>query len=368
MKYILLLFFLFFSSISNCFSQKDSEVSILYLLPFHLDIASEKVYKEKTEQQIYQLKPFEMMGFWFGSKLALKEFEKASVLLNVVVRDAVTDEKKMLEILDNDSLMLPIDIIIGPMYGSLFQKAAIYAEANNKIIINPFSTRFDFIQNNISVFKIKPPLISRPEKVKEIFLKPTHNYSVMLWGDSMFSPEMLAYKSFFLQHNIEFQEVSSMTLPSTTSKNKLVVAFFESYSKVLNRASSFQISSNANDVIIFPESWLNLNELTDDFFRLPNIYYFSDYFVDEKDDNVKNFIDKYRYQYNTPADLEHYSFQGYDITNYFIHFFLSNFDANKCTFKPICYQFRWQKIDMGGYENKETRLIQISGFEKKEIK
>jgi hypothetical protein len=71
-------------------AQTENEVTILFLLPFHLN-EYESYLSIKSSAEIHQVTQFEMMGFWLGVKLALQEYENSDKIINVLVRDAVTD-------------------------------------------------------------------------------------------------------------------------------------------------------------------------------------------------------------------------------------------------------------------------------------
>jgi hypothetical protein len=120
--------------------------------------------------------------------------------------------------------------------------------------------------------------------------------------------------------------------------------------------------------LVVPEKWFSISELTEDFFKLSDLYFFTNYFVDENCSTVKQFQSDYFFYYEVPALLADYSYQGYDITHYFIELFFADFKPEDVKFTPLSYQFQWKQILDGGFENVKTRLIKVVDLELEEVK
>jgi len=337
-------------------------------LPFHLKENTAKLSALKSSTEIYQMKQFEMMGFWCGAKLALQEYNNSDKKINVMVRDVTTDVTALQKILEDTDLMNQVNLIIGPFYGALFPEAADFAKKHNITIVNPFSTRFDFVENNPNVYKLVPSLISRPETLAQVFLNAPDEYNVILWGDTVPTHEMQAYKHYFTEKNIPFKEMRSLSVSQNSKKKNLIVAFFDNSTRVIHSVHTILNLEMENNILVVPEKWFTISELTEDFYGLPNLYYFTDYFVDEKDTKIQQFQSDYILYYESPAELAAYSYQGYDITRYFIDLYFADFNTNDVKFTPLSYKFQWKQISTGGFENTKTRLIRIKDFELEEVK
>ncbi|MCL2289793.1 MAG: hypothetical protein FWC34_03695 [Bacteroidetes bacterium] len=364
------LFLVFIVSLYYLFGNAQSEntVTVLYLLPFHLNEAPVRHSSFKSSAEIHRVKQFEMMGFWLGAKMALQEYEHTDKKINVIVRDAVTDIKALNKILEDSVLMAHVNMIIGPFYGSLFPIAAEFAEQHNIVIVNPFSTRFDFVEGNPYVYKLIPPFSSRPETIAELFLADPDEYSVILWGDSVKSFELQAYKDYFIAHNIHFKEVSNLTLPRNIKNKNLIIAFFQQPTRVIHGVHTLINREEETNVLVVPEKWLSISELTEDFFSMPHLYFFANYFVDNNCSKIQEFQSDHVFNYGAPAELAAYSYQGYDITRYFIDLYFADFDPSEVQFQPLSYQFQWRRILDGGLENSKARLIRVKDLELEEVK
>jgi len=348
-------------------AQTKNEVTVLYLLPFHLN-ESANYSSIKSSAEIYQLKQFEMMGFWFGAKMALQEYENSNKKINIIVRDAVTDLGALTKILEDSVLMLRVNIIIGPFYGSLFPVAAEFAKQHNIVIINPFSTRFDFVENNPHVYKLIPSFSSRPKTITEVFLSQPNEYNIILWNDSTATPELQAYKNYFKENHIPFKEINTLTIFQNTKKKNLIIAFFEQPTRVIHCVHTLINNDAEKNIVVVPEKWLSISELTEDFFNLPHLYYFVNYFVDENSSKIKQFQSEHIFNYEAPAELIAYSYQGYDITRYFIDLYFVDYNFNEVRFTPLSYQFQWEQILNGGFENSKARLIRVKDLGLEEVR
>ena len=119
---------------------------------------------------------------------------------------------------------------------------------------------------------------------------------------------------------------------------------------------------------MIPEEWLKANEAETENFNKLNIHYFSNYYVDYQNDNTLLFISDFIERYDSPPDLSRFSFQGYDITRYFVNKIMTPSDSIQSNFNPISFDFQFNKIENGGYENQKGRLLQIENFQEAEIK
>lgn len=373
MKRKLLLFLLAWLSIQLTFSQDKKEITVLYLIPFHISDSHINISEISTELDIFDVSALQMIGFWEGAKLGLSTYEYSDKKIEVIVRDITTDEVKLKQILEDDRLMKDVDLIIGPFYGSLIPIAAQYANEKKIMIVNPFSIQEAGIETNPYLYKLKPNISRKPEMVKELILDSIRNYKVHLWCDNKHDENVKLYTDYFDDQEIAYQidEVKShiykLNLDLGFYKHHVIIALFNNPTVVMNQMRLF---SNATEGIsysfIFPEEWLNFSVLDEDFYSLKNLYYFTNCFV-EANEKSAQFIEEYVAIYQTPCQLERFSFQGYDITRYFIDLYFAQQNPNLVEFTPLSYRFKFKKWSQGGFENEIIRLIKIENFEKREI-
>ncbi len=370
MKSILVVVATFLLSIPLLFSTPRDRATVLYLIPFHLQDTTTIVVEEMAnDSDIFALSPFEMMGFWEGTQMALEEFESENFFLKIIVKDLVTSEKKLDSIFNNEELMKEVDLVVGPFYGVMFSKAAAYCDSLKIPIINPFSTKRQIAEQHPSVYKITPPLAAIPAKVMEKIVSQHPNYAVTLWSDSTeVFPLKNAYKEHFTLNGIPFSESINVTIDSTI--HNIVIALFDPHKSVSEHLPHLATFAKSDSVtFIFPEEWLELPNIDRDFYAIPNLYFLSKYFVDKDDEITQIFDYNYIQRFNSPPQITRFVYQGYDITHYFITQILKE---KKIEERPLptmlCYDFDFQPIEKGGFENKRVRLIKITNCKLIEIK
>ena len=96
-----------------------SEYKILYLIPFETDSYTTPYVKESEDMD--KVKSYQLMGFWNGAQMALEEYAGKNVVIQVVVKDISNDERKLRRVMEDESLMSGVNLIIGPFFGKLFE-------------------------------------------------------------------------------------------------------------------------------------------------------------------------------------------------------------------------------------------------------
>lgn len=354
------------------FSQKEKKV--LFLLPFHTENA-EKQMELKNVDDFYRNESFQMFGFWEGAKKALKEYEKDYVNLKIIVRDVCEDETKLQQILqeiEDEN----IDLIIGPMFSKPFAIAAEFAREHKIHIVNPFTNRTDFLNDNPYVFKLTPALSSRPEALNNLLLNKLQTYNLIFWTNGKKDTgDLPYYEIYFNEKGIPYSTVTiaeganALKQKIKRGQPNVVLAFFENANVSIIQSLQTLDMSTEEIYLIAPESWMNIKNIDMTTFNNAHYHYFTNYFVDKKTDAVQLFDDEYVTEFSSYPSLERFSYQGYDVTNYFINLTINNFDLSKVKYAPISYDFEFPVGDhnANGLENKKQRLITIEDFQLKEV-
>lgn len=352
-----------------CFSvgmaQQNDTKTVLFLIPFWGDqYHSENINALETEIDIYNEPVFGLASFWEGAHLALDEYESGTERINVIVRDVANDNDKLLSILGDEALMNQVDLIIGPFFARQFEIAAPYAKKYQIPIVNPFTTKKNIVDDNEFVYKVFPAHEAMPEK---IFAKGWTNQPVFFWTESDKWPaDLQIFKDYFDAHNVKYEKVSINTniidkLKSHT--HSLVLVSIQSEAMVIAKMRQLGIHENNVDAtLIIPQEWLDINELEVDYLNKLNVHFFSNWFVDENSDACVVFMDRFFQKYNSNPDLKRFTFQGYDITKYFVELMLKGFDQSKVDYEPVSMKFNFKKVEQGGFENNGIFLMQLEDY------
>lgn len=364
------LFALLVCMVCSLFAQRSDlrEKTVLFLIPFYSNqYDSQKVAEAKTSEDMELISSFQLMGFWAGAQVALDEFEAAGVPLTVVVRDVSTSETKLRAILDNKELMSSVDLIIGPFFSKQFAIAARYAKEYNIPIVNPFTTRTDILKNNEYVYKLSPVAEARPATVA--FVAETYpNHQIILYADSVKDvKEYKTYSNYFKSKKINFKYVSSagsVMNEIRSDRKNIVVMFSKDPAKMLMVSRDLIFKTDLNNLmLIVPEEWMESKTYDIEYFSKLNLHYFSDYYVDDQNEKTQVFVHKYKEKFGVPPTLAHFSYQGYDITRFFVEYLRNDMDIDRVKVESIAYPLSLDKTEGNGYENVNVQFLEVKDNE-----
>lgn len=376
MRHSIILLFLLLT-FSSTKAQTENPKTILYLIPFYTEeIKTFDVNFITFDEDINNITSFKLAGFWEGAEMAFREFENEGFKLNVIVRDITDDKKKLNQILQDTTFMKGIDLIIGPFFAEMFTIAAQYANTYKIPIVNPFSNRTDFVENNEYVYKLIPSISARPILLDSLLLNRYPKTNIILWGNIDNSTnELSIYEDYFIKKQLPYTKVpfrEGITLLMQKMKpnyHNIIITYSETQASIIH---NIRLLANTGALpsysLVIPEEWLKANEAETENFNKLNIHYFSNYYVDYENDNTLLFVSDFIERFNSPPDLSRFSFQGYDITRYFVNKIVTPSDSIQNKFNPISFDFQFNKIENGGYENQKARLLQIENFQEAEIK
>jgi len=341
---------------------------ILFLIPFYTqDYTGNVSASVENSQDISSVNSFLLMGFWAGAQVALDEFEDQNVALDVVVKDVTDDEATLRKIMEDQTLMRDVDLIIGPFFSKTFLIAAEYAKQYQIPIVNPFTNRTDILADNEYVYKVIPSLEARPAAL--IYLtEQFDNPNIIMFRDSSIkSLEQEEYVKYFDNNNIAYKEVYNQgaLLNEIVPGNKnILLIFTHNSAKMLMISRDLLYKSTPEDIIpIVPETWLQSKTYDLEYYSKLNLHFFSHYYVDENDQQTQVFIQKYQDKFKTIPTLESFAFQGYDITRFFVEMIRNGGDLDRVKINAIAYPMTFDKTQKGGYENVNTHFLQIKDNE-----
>lgn len=350
----------------SLFAQRgESDVkTVLFLIPFYSSqYDSQKVAEAKTSEDVELISSFQLMGFWAGAQVALDEYEAAGVPLKVVVRDVSNSETKLRAILDNKELMSSVDLIIGPFFSKQFAIAARYAREYNIPIVNPFTTRSDIIKNNEYVYKLSPEAEARPATIA--FVAETYpKHQIILYADSVKdAKEYKTYSNYFRSKKIPFKYVpvaGNIVNEIQNDHKNIVVMFSKDPAKMLMVSRDLIFKTDLNNLmLIVPEEWMESKTYDIEYYSKLNLHYFSDYYVDNQSEKTQVFVHKYKEKFGVPPTLDYFSYQGYDITRFFVEYLRNDKDIDRVKVESIAYPLSFDKTEGNGYENINVQFLEV---------
>ena len=338
------------------------ECKILYLIPFETDSYVTPTIKECEDMS--NVRSYQLMGFWNGAQMAIEELSKdGKVQFDVIVRDISNNEAKLRRVLEDRELMSGVNLIIGPFFGKLFEIAAEYAKQYQIPIVNPFTSRQDFVEGNEYVYKLIPSLEARPAMIA-FLAQRTNAFPILIYGDSTSTnKEMSAYQKYFRENHISYEIISSASSVAnrlTNDRTQFVITFYDNPAQNLIISRNLLYSKNTDNLtFVVPETWLESNTYDIEYYSKLNLHFFSDYYVDFDAEETKTFIYDYTQRFGVPPSLKSFAFQGYDITRFFVEFTINGYDLDMVKVSPIAFPLSFDKSPNGGFENVNVQFLEV---------
>ena len=95
-------------------------------------------------------------------------------------------------------------------------------------------------------------------------------------------------------------------------------------------------------------------------------HYISSYFVDYSNQNVINFLNKFRQKYSIEPTLKQFAFQGYDITYYFLSSLCEKGTTFQACNTPNDYllstKFEFKPLNANTLENSFVNIFKIKDY------
>ena len=361
---------------------------IALLLPFYLEENQEIPENPLEKKKIYPRSTF-AVEFYQGVLVALDSISTDKVKFELLVYDTKGQDSSVTDRILMKSDIKTVDLIIGPLYPSNFEKVARFALKQNIPVVSPVKQSNKVLLGNDNIFKV---VSSRTSSINQI---------VRLVTDSFSRDHLLA---------IQYQNNQESALVDTYIKEynaailrKNDTSRYSPVKKVVVSKSDdilLQLKPNANNVIFLPttnstfitnlftalitklnskeysdcvvtliglEEWMQFENIDIEYFQRLNVHLAVNQFVDYEDEYTKMVIKSYHEKTETYPTNN--SFLGFDIASYFGSNFIkfgSVFSNETNASKRISTQFSFFKTGVeSGYENTYTRMIKFDNYQLK---
>lgn len=327
------------------FAGYDRPFNVTLLLPLFIDRnypveLPDTVDKEQARElypdfvltldELYQgTVPF--LEFYEGARLAVDSLINSGLSVNLNVYDTERSTEKVRQIMREQEFRNS-DLIIGPIYPENMSIVADWAQRNSVNVVSPLTSRTELLTGNPYLFQVTPSASVELEQAS-IFITnfPGSNFLLLHKGD-MFEQELVeSFKSNIFRHfsynsnfdNLVFKELiykdptTNIEQSLVPGKKNIVIVPSSDQAFVSGVLMRLNILSRNYDITIFGlNEWQRFANLEVEYLHNMELHFASPFFIDYNDDNVKDFLRRYRIQYNT--EPSHYGFRGYDIMFYFL--------------------------------------------------
>jgi LysM repeat protein/ABC-type branched-subunit amino acid transport system substrate-binding protein len=358
------------------------EYNVAFFLPFHADEANaiEMESLLKGESQLPN-KTNVALQFYEGALLAIDSLKKLKLNAKIFVFDVDdSDSVNMLTLLKKPEL-LAMDLIIGPLYGSSFMPVAKFAKENGIAIISPFTQVNKILFENPYVCKVSPSITLQIEKMATYVVDSFQTQNIVLVNGGGLAKDISFYNSFKKTANDllvqrgalkadsihEAKGLGGLQAMLSTTKVNVVVLPSSNQSFVTDFISKLYSMRDKYKIVLFGlQSWMNYDNLDFEYLNGTSLHIPSNHFIDYDNIVTQNFVKSYRDRFKTEPEL--YSFQGFDVTYFFLNALkqngsglLNNLTQLKYTGIESNYEFSQFPVD-SGFENKHVFIVKYQDY------
>lgn len=307
-------------------------------------------------------------GFLLGLNEVKSNYPGIQLNINIIDTDLYSGSNQLANSIEFENQ----DLIFGPIYYYQIEPIVQRANQNNIPVISPidpnaivFADYYPNFYNSTSPgYYQQERLISViPQKDTVLLVYETGTQSANL----VTTTKELLHKRGIVFKELHYDILSGRTiLPQFTNtlqegiKNSVIVASdSEAFvSDVLRNLNLINTRNNIGINLYGTHRWRFFETIDINLYHSLNLTIALQYFIDYSDYNVKRFIQNYRNIYN--SEPTPYSFQAYDIANFF---FAAMINSNDISFfqgrgiRHLQSDYDFFKKEMGGYINKGVRII-----------
>lgn len=353
-------------------------VRFALMLPFYLKAndtmdLSENILKRK--ERVFPASE-SFLEFYQGVLLALDDLRSEGYKVEVQVYDTERDTNTVKNLLKKIDFQ-KIDFVIGPVYENTFKIVAKHAEKYSKLVISPLSANTSVLRNSSNAVVVNTPQLYRVQAVS-LFVSQLKDYNFLIVHNGRFKElETLDDYKETIYENVPdsnyFKEVALKELNlnelgtegienalSPVSKNVVIVPSSDQafVNDVVTKLYKYH---KKFDIVLFGMAiWETYENLELEYLFNMNLHFSTTMYVDYALPEVKEFVMNYRSNFKT--EPSRYSFQGYDLTKFWVSTKV-NYGANlnecltSANYNGLQTKFSFLKGENEGYSNVSTSIL-----------
>ncbi len=352
--------------------------NISLMIPLYLEKAT-YIDTSDEDKSVKKYSSFAFIGFYEGFVIALDSLKKTGFSAKLYVEDIVEDTTRILTVLEKTEYD-DMHLIIGPFFSNVYKPAADWAKTNKVKIVNPFTSKSDFVNDNPYVFKNVVSDTQQAIQAVDYMRKTWPGCNIILVNSGKESDKCLidAYADALKGKDSSMTDYKIVSYGtdgfSGISKNlkadvvNVVISFIHGEASISNYIRNLSDYSFKFRIVAFglPE-WENYSSLESEYLLDINLHIVASAFVDYRKENVKAFIVEYRSRYHTEPD--EYAFAGYDAAMYYgnaLRLYGKDFEHCLGDYTPDLLEgtLKFVHKENSGYENSHICIYRYQDFKR----
>ena len=323
----------------------DSHFQIAYLLPLYVH-TNDTLGTHDTlpgRQNDLSTEAIRFLEFLEGSLLAIDSLRQSGLTMDVHIFDTERDQNVVRRLVSSGKLD-QMDLIIGPVYPENIEIVSVFSRLKGIPMVSPLSSKGTGVDNNPYLFQVNPTE-QLQQDLASIYLSRFYNKNILLvidpadqnYATTRYSNNIrnyltykvsrndLLYRQVLLseeRRNLNMEDSLAFRLEDVLSLNRDNLLIMPSTDKVfvsdmINRLNNLTLHYNLT-VFGRPE-WGKFEALQLESLYNLNLHYYTNFsnpYVNYADSLTLDVCRKYRKNFNN--EPTRFSFQGFDVTYYFI--------------------------------------------------
>lgn len=359
--------------------KQKTEYNVFLLVPLYTqgNEAEEKVKVEDLEAYEH-IKSFDFIQFYQAALIAVEDLNRQDVKVNFYVKDVNEKNNAEMGRWIASGLFADADLIIGPFFRENFRTLLAYAENHHITVVNPFTV--NTVTTDCPLYKVMASYFFQAANLAEYVRQHYAKAQLLLLNNGGSENKRIsAYKSSLMKSlqdypNLTVKEVnyksggvSAVSASLNPTCENFVIAFFDGEITVTNFIQSMNKLNLENVTLVTSSDWRRYDKIETEYYARLKTHYIDQFFVDYSNPQVISFIDRFREKYNIEPTLDHFAFQGYDITRYFLGAIMNygsgfGLEVNRLQQNPLCTQFRFVKGTATTYENTFCHIYKLKNY------
>lgn len=361
-------------------AERKQVYNVFLLLPLYTQegVQEDDGQKVETLEAYERIKSFDFIQFYEAAMLAVEDIATQDVKVNFYVKDVNERNNAELGRWIAEGVFADADLIIGPFFRENFRTMLSYAQNHHIMIINPFTVAP--VETSAQLFRTMATFGHQAVNLAEYIRQRYSKAQVLLLNNGgSDSRRISVYHSSMmkaLQDNpgISVKEVNyksggvaAVQASLNPTCENFVVAFFDGEITVTHFIQSMNRKELDNVTLVTSSDWRKYDKIETEYYSRLKTHYIDQFFVDYSDPEVIRFIDRFRERYNLEPTLDHFAFQGYDITRFFLTALIKygngfGLEVNDLKLPLLCTQFHYVQSAPQTFENSFCHIYRLSNY------
>lgn len=362
------------------------DIHVAVFLPLSLEAVKEIDPLKTTHGDVRMPDEIKIgVEFYEGMKMALDSLKRKGFNGRLHVYDSNTDSAGMVRLLKKPEIK-EMDLIIGPLYGKIFEPVLCFAKENKINIVSPTLQGNGMLTENPNTSKVTPSYVTQAEELAIYICEKYSGQNIISFNSAI--PKDKPYLDAFKQtanpllkraNADTVKEVTFSTLKNfiTDTISNIVIIPSANQSFVAEAINNLYLHKQEKQdtitLIVFGMSnWEDIESLDFGYLNTLSAHISSCSFLDYKNPQTKRFILKYRKEFKT--EPTQYVFLGFDVTYFYLnglHQYGNLFQKKlpEIKQKGLQTEFNFYQPDVNsGYENKGIGIMKFENYSYKRVK